>query len=92
MEILTALTTSANFSFCSQTLAFQKCQPGQLKLLLEVKSIVFPVLAIHYTPTEEDLTDWERITPEAREAIVTIDDQKLDSEMDMSGMKMTYYK
>lgn len=38
------------------------------------------------------LADWQRITPEARNALVTIDDQKLDSEIDMGGMKMTYYE
>ena len=45
-----------------------------------------------YPTKEEYLKDWERITPEAREALVKIDDQKLDSEMDMGGMKMTYYE
>ncbi|MCU7551436.1 DinB family protein [Chitinophagaceae bacterium LB-8] len=47
---------------------------------------------VKYPTTAEYLTDWERITPKAREALVTIDDKKLDSEIDMGGMKMTYYE
>ena len=47
---------------------------------------------VRYPSSDEYLKDWERITPEAREALVTIDDQKLDSEIDMGGMKMTYYE
>ena len=47
---------------------------------------------VRYPTTAEYLTDWERITPEAREALLSIDDQKLDSELDMGGMKMTYYE
>ena len=44
-------------------------------------------------PTAEDyLNDWKRITPEARGALLTINDEKLDSEIDMGGMKMTYYE
>ena len=38
------------------------------------------------------ISDWERISPEARKALVSIDDAKLDSMMDMGGMKMTYYE
>lgn len=45
-----------------------------------------------YPTVEEYIKDWERITPEAREALVAIDDKKLDSKMDMGGMKMTYYE
>jgi len=45
-----------------------------------------------YPTTAEYIKDWERITPEARNALVTIDDKKLDSEIDMGGMKMTYYE
>lgn len=45
-----------------------------------------------YPTVAEYIKDWERITPEAREALVTIDDKKLDSEIDMGGMKMTYYE
>ncbi|HZG24381.1 MAG TPA: DinB family protein [Chitinophagaceae bacterium] len=46
---------------------------------------------VKYPTIAEYLGDWERITPEAREALVKIDDQKLDSEIDMGGMKMPYY-
>jgi hypothetical protein len=45
-----------------------------------------------YPTAAEYLADWLRITPEAREALLAIDDQKLDSEIDMGGMKMTYYE
>lgn len=47
---------------------------------------------VKYPSVEEYVEDWKRITPEAREALVKIDDQKLDSELDMGGMKMTYYE
>lgn len=46
---------------------------------------------VQYPTNDEYLKDWERITPEARHALVSIDDQKLNSEVDMGGMKMTYY-
>ena len=45
-----------------------------------------------YPTSAEYRSDWEKITPQAREALVTIDDKKLDSEIDMGGMKMTYYE
>ena len=45
-----------------------------------------------YPTKEEYLSDWQRITPAARNALVTIDDNKLDSEIDMGSMKMTYYE
>lgn len=45
-----------------------------------------------YPTVAEYIKDWERITPEAREALASIDDKKLDSELDMGGMKMTYYE
>ena len=47
---------------------------------------------VQYPTVAAYLADWQRITPVAREALVTIDDQKLDSEIDMGGMKMTYYE
>lgn len=47
---------------------------------------------VRYPTIAEYLEDWKRITPEAREALVMIDDAKLDSEFDMGGMKMTYYE
>jgi hypothetical protein len=45
-----------------------------------------------YPTVAEYLKDWNRITPEAREALVKIDDKKLDSMFDMGGMKITYYE
>lgn len=45
-----------------------------------------------YPTKEEYLKDWEMISPIAREAVVNIDDEKLDSEIDMGFMKMTYYE
>ena len=47
---------------------------------------------VQYPTRDQYLKDWERITPEARNALVIIDDKKLDSEIDMGGMKMTYYE
>ena len=45
-----------------------------------------------YPTLAEYLKDWRIISPIAREALVMIDDKKLDSEMDMGFMKMTYYE
>ncbi|MDB5202747.1 MAG: hypothetical protein JWQ27_2156 [Ferruginibacter sp.] len=45
-----------------------------------------------YPTIAEYLSDWNRISPEAREALVKIDDQKLDSEIDMGPFKMSYYE
>jgi hypothetical protein len=47
---------------------------------------------VRYPTAAEYLADWQRITPEAREALVIIDDRKLDSDFEMGGMKMTYYE
>lgn len=47
---------------------------------------------VQYPTSAEYISDWEKITPQAREALVTIDDKKLESEIDMGGMKMTYYE
>ncbi|MCD6065008.1 MAG: DinB family protein [Flavipsychrobacter sp.] len=44
-----------------------------------------------YPTIAEYLQDWEKVTPLAREALLALDDQKLDSELDMGGMKMTWY-
>ena len=44
-----------------------------------------------YPKTEEFIKDWERITTSARQALVAIDDKKLDSPFEMEGMKMSYY-
>lgn len=45
-----------------------------------------------YPTNEQYIKDWERITPEAREALVKMDDKKLDSMFEMGEMKMTYYE
>jgi hypothetical protein len=45
---------------------------------------------VKYPTIAAYLEDWRRITPEARNALVIIDDQKLDSDFQMGGMKMTY--
>jgi len=45
-----------------------------------------------YPTNEEYLKDWEKISPIARQALTDLDDEKLDSEIDMGGMKMTYYE
>lgn len=45
-----------------------------------------------YPTIQEYINDWNKITPIAREALVKIDDQKLDSTIDMGGFKMTYYE
>lgn len=47
---------------------------------------------IQYPTVAEYLADWKKVTPAARKALVTIDDQKLDSELDMGGMKMTWFE
>jgi hypothetical protein len=46
---------------------------------------------VQYPTTAEYLKDWEKITPEARKALVLIDDKKLDSDFKMGEMKMSYY-
>lgn len=45
---------------------------------------VYPTLAGY-------LKDWERVSPIAREVLVSADDTKLDSEIDMGFMKMSYF-
>jgi hypothetical protein len=45
-----------------------------------------------YPSFADYLKDWDKVSPHAREALVIIDDEKLDSEIDMGGMKMTYYE
>jgi hypothetical protein len=45
-----------------------------------------------YPSVAEYINDWNQITPIAREALVKIDDAKLDSMIDMGGMKMSYYE
>ena len=47
---------------------------------------------VQYPTIAEYISDWKRISPEAREALVKIDDKKLDSDFEMPGMKMSYYE
>ena len=44
-----------------------------------------------YPTNAEYLKDWDKVSPFAREALAAIDDKKLDSELDMGGMKMSWY-
>lgn len=44
-----------------------------------------------YPTNAEYLQDWDKVTPLAREALLTLDDKKLDSDFDMGGMTMTWY-
>ena len=45
-----------------------------------------------YPSAKEYIEDWKRITPLAKEGLVKISDEKLDSDFEMGGMKMTYYE
>ena len=45
-----------------------------------------------YPTIEEYIKDWDRISPEAREALVKMDDKNLDSDFDMGGFTMTYHE
>lgn len=45
---------------------------------------------VKYPTNDEYLKDWETITPFAREGLMKIDDAKLDSTLDMGGMKMPW--
>jgi hypothetical protein len=47
--------------------------------------------AAKYPDNATYLQDWERVSPLAREALIALDDAKLDSELDMGGMKMTWH-
>lgn len=47
---------------------------------------------VKYPTIAEYLQDWEKISPIARQALIAISDEKLDSEIDMGFMKMTYYE
>lgn len=44
-----------------------------------------------YPGNDDYIKDWNTVSPFAREALAAITDEKLDSEMDMGGMKMTWY-
>jgi hypothetical protein len=43
-----------------------------------------------YPTLAEYVDDWKKVSPMAREGLLSITDQKLDSLLDMGGMKMTY--
>jgi hypothetical protein len=45
-----------------------------------------------YPSNEEYLADWQMITPKAREALTSMDDNKLESDFHMGDMKMTYFE
>ena len=47
---------------------------------------------VGYPSNEEYLSDWEKITPLARQALTALDDAKLDSMVDMGGTKMSFYE
>ncbi len=47
---------------------------------------------VKYPTAAEYLNDWKKISPFAREALMTMTDEKLDSEFNMGPMKMTYYE
>lgn len=44
-----------------------------------------------YPTIAEYVKDWEKVSPLARQALVNINDEKLDSLIDMGFMKMSYY-
>jgi len=44
-----------------------------------------------YPSIAEYIKDWEYITPLARKALAEVDDTKLDSELTMGTMKMSFY-
>jgi hypothetical protein len=44
-----------------------------------------------YPTNDAYIKDWNTISPHAREALAAFTDEKLDSEMDMGGMKMTWH-
>lgn len=47
---------------------------------------------VKYPTVAEYLADWKKVTPAARKALVEIDDNKLDSEFNMGGMKLTWFE
>lgn len=46
---------------------------------------------ITYPALTQYKKDWDTISPISRNAFVNVTDKKLDSEIEMGGMKMTYY-
>lgn len=45
-----------------------------------------------YPSNAEYLKDWEKVSPIAREVLITATNEKLDSVIDMGFMKMSYYE
>lgn len=46
---------------------------------------------VTYLSLEQYKSDWDTISPIARDVLVTVSDEQLDSEIDMGGMKMTLF-
>ncbi len=46
---------------------------------------------ITYPPLDEFKKDWENITPVLRDALVNVNDEKLDSKLDMQGYVMSIF-
>ena len=44
-----------------------------------------------YPPLADFKKDWETISPVTRKALVEITDEKLDSQIEMGGMKMSFF-
>jgi hypothetical protein len=45
-----------------------------------------------YPSNQDYIQDWDRVSPVAREVLVSATDEQLDSEIDMGFMKMSYYE
>lgn len=45
-----------------------------------------------YPSLKQFADEWNRVTPYARQALTDISDDKLDSDLDMGGTKMSYYE
>jgi hypothetical protein len=87
MAWLTGSLVQQRFLMTSETRPGQK-QTGE-ELFKENKGIQDNA---KYPTNAEYLADWERITPIAREALVAMDDAKLDSDFEMGPMKMSYFE
>lgn len=86
MAWLTGALVAQRFSMGSEVAPGQKQTGGEL--FENYKGIQDNA---RYPSNAEYLGDWDRITPSARQALIAIDDKKLDSEMDMGGFKMTWH-
>jgi hypothetical protein len=45
-----------------------------------------------YPTIAEYIADWKKITPFARKGLIQLDDKKLNSDLEMGDMKMTWYE